>query len=297
MVNAEFLTKTSIVVAQIRFTPVSGGAPQNLLLTDAHTTVPLLGAAANTFDRRLTFEPITQGGTLDEDDSILKTSTTYEFVQQAVRGEAMAKLYARVWEWITLRNTATGDYEVEQRNLGRGDLVLAEVNPDGEPGTARWTVRNPKALTELPIRADATELCVNEFGSGKVCTFDRNGAAEDVTITAAAGSSLTVTGLTETRPEFWSNGRLVVGEVTPGLGGVSAKIRDVLPGSVFRIYRKTPEAWASTIAASGSIAARIYPGCTLSLAQCGLFDQLENFNGWGVGMPNNNPLFEVPRAL
>jgi len=223
-----------------------------------------------------------RSGVLEEDDADVFLSSSWGFLLEAASGRAFPAMEVKVVEHILPSQIfATEDSELLYHFVGKASSI--EINPDGEEGVAKLTVLNPKQKTEKALDNLALERCRNDFGSGKVCEFDRETAERTGTLTAIDRTKVTITGLAQV-PSGWYESGFVEHD------GLRIKIRYWRSGDEFTLTQIPPVSWEESL----PLQVTVSPGCAKDVGSCGVFNQLQNFRGIGVDIPEHHPVFEKP---
>lgn len=244
-------------------------------------------ADGNTYtsDVNLRFEAPERSGLLEEDDGELFMSSVWTFLQQSVDGRAFPPLTIEVVEYVmSSQIPATPAADVLYHY--RGKVAVSEINPDGEEGVCKLTSTNPKQRTEKSLDSLALERCRNDFGSMKVCQFDRDAVIQTGTMTVIDRNTVTITGIPSQINGWFQDGYVEY-------QGLRIKIRDWRSGDTFVLTQIPPISWEESLPITVDVA----PGCDKSRGNCNVFNQNSVFRGIGIDIPDHHPVFEKPKFV
>lgn len=169
-----------------------------------------------------------------------------------------------------------------RRVLWKGTITNTIQNPNGAAGMVKATVSGWKFKMSVPLGIIADSSCSWGFGD-RVCQIDLSSIVETGTISAIAGSKVTIGGLSTSRANLFQNGRVAY-------DGLTISIREVGSYSIDNgliLYKSPPPAWNGKVV-------QVFPGCDKKIATCRQWANEANFGGFGIAQQAYHPMVESP---
>lgn len=161
-----------------------------------------------------------------------------------------------------------------------GKVTKTTSAPSNVAGIVEAEVSGWKVDVQYPIGIEARERCSNIYGLSPCCS-DLTPHRQTATVTDVSGMTLTAPTITTPSgyTSWWPAGSVNV-------GGLNIQIRGMTAG-VFRMARPVPPGWFGA-------AAVFTPGCLKRVVDCDERDNISNFMGIGIGIPDYNPETDDP---
>lgn len=234
--------------------------------------------------------PTFDGGVENKKASVRMTRSL-PLLQKLALGRAHQRVTMRIkqitWDPTNLAdNTLTTVWE--------GDVVAAEINPEGKAGAAEMQLTPCGGGMDRVINPICSDRCWKKFGDSKNCKVDRATLAETVRIDTINGLTVTIT--SATTPSTEPSNRWTGGDMN--FGGVRIKIRSwsVFNPTVFELSEYPPQEFMDVFDPAVSQATdvvEIRPGCDRSIQACRGYGNELNYGGIGLAMPLRNPNLEI----
>lgn len=193
---------------------------------------------------------------------------------------------------IGLVPSGPGQTETEQLiSFGYFRLVLGTKTANQVRNKCRLSLRDIKALLEVPLGIPATPLCAWTLGD-KTCGVDTAAAQETATILTVERKKIILTNpadsaVVTSKPDndYWRRGFMEIDGLRIGIrmwdGGGAAKYE-------FQMVDDVPAAWVGQTVT-------LTPGCDKTSTICNSrWSNLEKFGGFGIAIPKHHPLTENP---
>ncbi len=170
--------------------------------------------------------------------------------------------------------------------MWQGTIDFGDLNAPNKEGLLTVTVGPCGGRVEEDVTPSITPLCWKKFGHAKTCGVSLPPIQETGTITAVAGRTLTVTGLTTPRTDHWHNGYV-------NLHGVDIKIVrwSRTQPTTFELAEFPAETFMDQALPQ---TATFTPGCARTPLACNYHqgDQLQ-FGSLGTQIPGRHPMYET----
>lgn len=218
----------------------------------------------------LTLHKFEVGGNTDPDEVEVQMryrTPSREPLATYANGAPHAPISVEIWQLLD------SDPDGTEELLYQGRLDELRLDAQGVATLKVAGVKN--LLLDRPLGLAATTRCGLRYGS-TLCGIDLEAEREDGTISAIAGTEVTLTGLTTTTAGYWHRGYAQ-------LGGLRILIREHLSGSVIKLQRAPPADWSGQVVT-------LTPGCDKDIATCRTKGNEEHFLGCGIAIPAANPL-------
>jgi len=227
-------------------------------------------------------------GDLDEKPSNLELpySSDDAILASVSSGEPAPRLRAQIRE-ITISETTTSD-KLLFNGYGRRSLR----NPEGKPGRVLLELVVTKQLLQAQVSLPCNPECALTFGEhgcfvslSQTPNVDKEALTQTGVLATVTGALVTITGLVDGASSvYWKDGYLE-------LNGVRVKIRNWKSDNPesFTLVRTPPSAWLGA-------SIQVTPGCTKSSQRCEEWGNTGQFAGYGIKIPDYNPVLEEPTA-
>ena len=269
--------KTSSTLVRISWGALSDRKVSSF--TDHNETV---ATSKGTFtpDPLLRVHPVDLFGSLEEPLRKIDLSLSFDGLKAGITaGEAWPTTTVEVWE---LHRAPSGD---AYYMVFKGDVIRAIRNPKGSTEIYQLSIAGEKyKLNGKRLGIPMLEICDNTFGDPNTCKVQTNPISEVATITAIDDQTVTITGLSTQGVGYWTKGYVEAFDLR-------LRIQNWDSNQQFLLNRPPPtDQWLGA-------SATVVPGCDGTSAVCyGRWNNLSNFNGLGIRMPDYHPIMENPRG-
>lgn len=220
-----------------------------------------------------------QGGT-DDSEVVLQISSRH------TPFDKLAMPYAFQKADIVIEEITPG-VDATRQEIFTGRITQVVARPSSTDGVVKCTIKGIKRRFGATLGLQANTSCCNQFGNennsscginllahtyyGTITTIDAGGVANRIT-TSLAGPPLFTNAL-------WNRGYIEV-------DGLRIMIRASLGAGAFELRQIPPPSWA------GEVCKAIH-GCDKSILVCrSVYNNEQNFAGYGYSLPERNPIFE-----
>lgn len=230
-------------------------------------------------------------GGVENKKATVRMTRSLPLLQKLALGRSHQKVTMRVRQ-LTWDPTDLSDNTVT--TVWQGDIVAAEINPEGKAGAAEIQLTPCGGGMDRVVNPICSDRCWKKFGDTKNCKVDRAALAETVRIDAISGLNVTIT--SATAPTASPANRWAGGDMN--FGGVRVKIRSwsVFNPLVFELGEYPPQEFMDVYNPAVSQATdlvEIRPGCDRSVQACRGYGNEVNYGGVGLVMPLRNPNLEI----
>ncbi len=227
--------------------------------------------------------PVMGGGVADEQALVTLEKQSTGFFSTIISGEAIAPVTVTIYEYIQ-HTDSLGTIEVYTAFIGY--LGIITVDPSDKPGTIEIEINSWKTLLGVQVGIPAEVTCPLIFG-GRGCNSPRPtqvGGYADLQITQINSVIITVNSLGGTWRDYYFNKGYIEKD------GIKLKIYEWVQGTTFVLSRRPPASWLNQVAT-------FRPGCDKKIETCRLFNNEENFGGYGYAIPAYHPIIELSEVI
>jgi len=234
--------------------------------------------------------PTFDGG-VENKKATVRMTRSLTLLQKLSLGRAHQKVTMKVRQ-LTWDPTDLSDNTVT--TIWEGDIVAAEINPEGRAGAAEIQLTPCGGGMDRVINPICSDRCWKKFGDSKNCRVDRDALGETVRIDAINGLTVRIT--SATTPSISPANRWDGGDMN--FGGARIKIRswNSFNPTVFELGEYPPQEFMDVYTPGVSQAidlVQIRPGCDRSIQACRGYSNELNYGGIGLAMPLRNPNLEI----
>lgn len=219
-------------------------------------------------------------GSLDSSIAHLTLGGNSEFSARVTDGRAFAELDIVLMEleegWLPgfPENKIT-----KLRYLFSGKMLSSRRHPNSKEGIIQIDVISHKAELDFALGYQANEACSFTLADFKTCKVGLSAYKETTSLVSVDGLIITANGISEIRPGIWEKGYIERDGIR-----ISIRYRQE-ETSTFHVGKLIPEDWIGKDIT-------FVPGCRKTVPDCIGWQNLAQFQGLGLNLPNRHPVFE-----
>lgn len=264
----------------LRFQYGAPDDPEYQRLVNDNTTASLAGALyapAVVADIKMPEQTI---GLREQEIEIALPLVAGGFVERISDGHLFSPIAVKVMEQLRADN---GSYLDDVKTLYVGRVTRTKRYASGRDRLVSIFASTAKSRLDFPLGISCNHHCVFAFG-GNGCFYPILNVRKTVTASGINQTKIVLTGSGVIGPAagYWIDGWV-------STHGINIKVKDWVVGTNdFRLYDvATPEF-------DGNVNVLLYPGCDHRWTTCKTkWSNEQYFGGYGVAIPDYNPLFEV----